>query len=150
MIKINTKFDRKSHLRWKTTSCNQHWKGVNNTLKDQLCYCYICIFIFFHNSLIILDIINQIVKQQHQVWPVSMPTVWHCKIFIVIFKHLLCISDSNLLYLNVWWITYVFFTWFTPKWYIIEDHSCVKLFFYCDLDLSNWANIMVLFTFNMV
>ncbi len=29
MIKMNTKYDRKSPFRWKTTSCNQHWKEAN-------------------------------------------------------------------------------------------------------------------------
>ncbi len=32
ITKINTKFDRKSSFRLKTTSCNQHWKGVNDQL----------------------------------------------------------------------------------------------------------------------
>ncbi len=36
MIKINTKFDRKSSFRWKTTSYNQHWKGQMPFLSPEL------------------------------------------------------------------------------------------------------------------
>ncbi len=36
MIKINTKYDRKSPFRWKTNSCNQHWKEVNEINNSDL------------------------------------------------------------------------------------------------------------------
>ncbi len=48
MIKINTKIDRKSSFRWKTTNCNQHWKG-NMTVRCNFCECKIFIFYFFNS-----------------------------------------------------------------------------------------------------